>query len=129
MNNTYKVYVLLDAEYHITAINSDAFLTDQTSWTYIDEGSGDRYHHAQNNYLDKPIADVQGRFNYRLLEGVPTEIPEEGKPAVPVLATPDDQIANLQVANKLLSAQIKAVSESNAFLEECMVEMAGIVYA
>ena len=43
----YKVYVQVDAQSRITAINSDAFLPDATDWTQIDEGDGDKY---QRNY-------------------------------------------------------------------------------
>ena len=43
--------------------------------------------------------------------------------------TPIDPIAELQNENRTLKAQVKALSESNAMLEECIVEMAEIVYA
>lgn len=65
----YMVYVLLDTENRITAINSDAFLPDTTGWTKIDEGYGDRYHHAQGNYLDGPLYDERGICRYKLADG------------------------------------------------------------
>ena len=44
--------------------------------------------------------------------------------------TPQEkQIADLQAENRTLSAKISATTQSSAFLEECLVEMAGIVYA
>lgn len=47
-----------------------------------------------------------------------------------LIKTPEQQEReNLINENKLLKAQLKAVTESNAFLEDCIVEMAMIVYA
>ena len=34
----------------------------------IDEGSGDKYAHAQSNYLEKRIYDDQGRYNYKYID-------------------------------------------------------------
>lgn len=69
----YKVYVKTDEQGCIVAINSSVFLADTASWTMIDEGAGDRYHHAQGNYLDKPLLDAAGRWNYQLVDGAPVE--------------------------------------------------------
>lgn len=67
--NTYKVYVKTAENGVITAINSSAFLTDTSGWTEIDEGSGDKYHHAQNNYLPDGLIDENGIYNYKLIDG------------------------------------------------------------
>ena len=45
-------------------VNSSAFLSDTTDWIQIDEGTGDRYHHAQNNYFPKPKYDDRGIPRY-----------------------------------------------------------------
>ena len=51
---TYKVYRrIVDGK---TEYNSSAFLTDLTGWKLIDEGIGDKYHHAQNYYEPKQPA-------------------------------------------------------------------------
>lgn len=65
----YGVYVKTDDTGRITAINSDAFVTDLTGWTKIDEGYGDRHHHAQGNYLDGPLYDERGICRYKLANG------------------------------------------------------------
>ncbi len=70
---SYKVYIKTDENGNITAVNSSAFLADTEGWTEIDEGGGDKYHHAQNNYFDKPLADERGLYNYKLADGVVTE--------------------------------------------------------
>lgn len=82
-NETYKVYVKTNADGIITAINSSAFLPDviiaADKWMEIDEGTGDRYHHAQNHYLDNPLIDDNGIFNYLLIGGKPVLRSDEHK--------------------------------------------------
>ena len=75
-----KVYVRLNEDDNIVEINSDVFITDKADWVEIDSGFGDKYHHAQGNYLDKPIMDEYGRYNYKLVNGEVVEIDEEDKP-------------------------------------------------
>ena len=70
---TYSVYVKTDEQNNITAVNSSAFLTDATGWTKIDEGAGDKYHHAQGNYFNKPVMTMEGIYRYRLDDGEPVE--------------------------------------------------------
>lgn len=65
----YKVYVKTDETGRITAINSDAFLPDVDGWEQIDDGDGDRFHHAQGNYLPKPLMTEQGVYRYKLVDG------------------------------------------------------------
>ncbi len=69
----YKVYVKTDETGRITSVNSDAFLTDTTGWTQIDEGEGDKFMHAQGNYLPKPLTTEQGIYQYKLADGKVTE--------------------------------------------------------
>lgn len=77
--NTYKVYVKTNADGIITSVNSSAFLFDTTNWTEIDEGTSDRYHHAQGNYLECGLTDEQGIYNYMLIDGKAVERSEEHK--------------------------------------------------
>lgn len=39
------------------------------------------------------------------------------------------RLTNLEADNNLLKQQVKAASDQNEFLENCIAEMAGIVYA
>ena len=51
----------------------------------------------------------------------------EDPPAPP--PTIDERVTILESENDLLKQQIKAASDQNDFLEDCIAEMAGIVYA
>lgn len=78
MTELYHVFVRVDGSGRILEINSDAFLTDTSEWTQIDEGVGDRYHHAQGNYLPKSLYDDRGIPRYKLQDGKAVErTPEE----------------------------------------------------
>ena len=65
----YKVLVRVDDAGRVVAINSDAFITNTDGWTEIDSGFGDKYHHAQGNYLESPLIDDRGLFLYKLENG------------------------------------------------------------
>lgn len=43
--------------------------------------------------------------------------------------TIDERVTTLESDNTLLKQQLKAASDQNDFLEDCIAEMAGIVYA
>lgn len=129
----YIVYVRTDDAERITAINSSAFLTDTTGWVQIDSGYGDKYHHAQGNYFDKPLYDERGICRYKLVNGRPVERTHEEMDAdyVPpeVKPTDEERILQLESEKKLLTAQVQALSDRNDFMEDCIAEMATIVYA
>ena len=65
----YFVYVKIDEKGRVIAINSSEFLEDTTGWTLVDEGVGDRYHHAQGNYLSMPIMTEDGVYRYKMVDG------------------------------------------------------------
>lgn len=129
----YIVYVRSDDAARITAINSSVFLADVTGWKEIDSGYGDKYHHAQGNYFDKPMYDDRGIFRYKLVNGRPVERTQEEMDAdyVPPEVKPTDaeRILQLESEKKLLTAQVQALSDRNDFMEDCIAEMATIVYA
>lgn len=65
----YKVYIKTNENGVVTAVNSSAFLTDLTGWTEIDEGTGDKYHHAQGNYLPLGLMTDDGIYQYKYTDG------------------------------------------------------------
>ena len=68
-NKPYSVYVKTDETGRVIGINSDAFLSSLDGWQKIAEGHGDKFHHAQGNYLDMPLTDENGVFRYELKNG------------------------------------------------------------
>ena len=102
----YKVLVCVDDAGRVVAINSSAFITDMSDWTEIDSGWGDKFHHAQGNYLSGPLMDERGVYRYKLVDGKPIErtaeemdadyIPPEQRPTteqrVDALETTTDDI-------------------------------------
>lgn len=61
-------------------------------------------------------------------EGTGTFYPE-GEVAPSQQPTEGERITTLEAENKALTAKLAAAIESNSMLEECLVEMAGVVYA
>ena len=122
-----KVLVQTDDAGRVTAINSDAFVSGD-GWTAIDEGEGDRYRHAQNNYLLKPLTDERGVYRYKLVDGLVAQRTQAEMDAE-FDALPAPEPTAEEKERTLLKAQIQALSDRNDFLEDCVAEMAGIVYA
>lgn len=77
MEQPYKVLVRVDNAGRVTAINSSAFVQDTDGWVEIDSGWGDRYHHAQGNYLPLPLMDERCVYRYKLVDGNPIERTQE----------------------------------------------------
>lgn len=109
MENEYKVYVSLSNGY-ITSINSDIFLSEEemSTMTEIDQGKGDKYAHAQSQYLEKGLVDEQGRYNYKFLEGKVVEVAEADKPTIeePKAVPTEQEKINAQLMLQI--AQLKA---------------------
>ena len=114
MENEYKVYVSLQDGY-ITSINSEIFLSQEEiqTMTEIDNGQGDKYAHAQSQYLEKELVDERGRYNYKYVEGKVIEIAEAEKPTIEepkALPTEQDKInAQLMLQIAQLKAQMNGV--------------------
>lgn len=114
MNNEYKVYVSLQDGY-ITSINSDIFLSEEEiqTMTEIDKGQGDKYAHAQSQYLEKELVDEHGRYNYKYVEGKVIEVAEADKPTIEepkAVPTEQDKInAQLMLQIAQLKAQLNGV--------------------
>lgn len=79
-----RVFVAIDTNDYITSINSEIFLSQEEmdAMVEIDKGQGDKYAHAQSQYLEKGLVDEHGRYNYRFVEGKVVEIAEADKPTI-----------------------------------------------
>lgn len=111
----YEVYIKTDTGNRIININCSAHMHDTIGWTKIDEGFGDKYHHAQGNYLPGPLMDERGIYRYKLENGQPVERTQEEMDAdyTPPVAVPDGSMASL-------AAEVAALRESNAQLQEAL---------
>lgn len=109
MNNEYKVYVSLQDGY-ITSINSEIFLSQEEiqTMTEIDKGQGDKYAHAQSQYLEKELVDEKGRYNYKFVENKVVEVAEKDKPTIeePKAVPTEQEKINAQLMLQI--AQLKA---------------------
>ena len=75
-----KVYVLLDEKSRVLRCEGGYTMSnidDVSQWTYIDEGTGDRYNLCQSNYFPKPIITDGGAYRYKLVDGKPVECTAE----------------------------------------------------
>ena len=120
----YTVYAKTDENGIITAINSGAFLTATAGWTKIDEGEGDKYHHAQNNYLSAGLTDENGIFNYKLTDGKPVlRTAEEKAPELERIATVQE-IAELKAKLTATDYIAAKIAEGAATREEYAEKLA-----
>lgn len=120
----YMVYVKTDENGIITAINSSAFLSDTTNWAEIDEGDGDRFHHAQNHYLPVGLTDENGIYNYKLVDGTPVLRTEEDK--APEVAKVNAHVEISSLKKKLADTDYIAakIAEGAATKEEYADQLA-----
>ena len=121
----YTVYIQIDDASRIIAINSSAFLPDTSSWTAIDKGAGDRYHHAQGNYFPKPLYEERGIPVYKYVDGEVVERTQEEIDAdyhEPVPQPSETDIALVELA-ALESENAARLDEQDAAL----VELAALI--
>ena len=76
----FEVWVRLDQDNNIIEINSNVFIKDFNGWTKIDDHvMGDKGAHAQGHYLDKPLINDNGEYNYKYINNKVEEIINEKK--------------------------------------------------
>ena len=71
-----RVYILTDDDNNVIRIEGEYTLPDDlTGWILIDEGEpSDRYNLAQTHYLDKPLINDEGAYNYKYINGEIVEV-------------------------------------------------------
>ena len=121
---SYSVYVKTNGDGVITEVDSSAFIFDTAGWVYIDEGIGDKYHHAQGNYLSVGLTDENGIFNYKLVDGKPElRTAEEKMPELEHIATAQE-IAELKAKLAATDYIAAKIAEGAATREEYAEELA-----
>ena len=128
-----KVYIKTDNQNRIIrcegGYTTPANLTD---WMCIDEGTGDRYNLCQSHYFDGGLYTMDGIPRY-IWDGSAAvlrteEELEAGRAALPTPVVPPTA-AELAEENKLLKQRVSALTEQQSFYEDCIAEMAAVVYA
>ena len=115
MGNLYVVYVKTNTHSYITDVNSSAFVDNVTDWTEIDSGYGDKYHHAQGNYFDKPLMTMGGAYRYKLVDGKAAECTAEEIEA--------QELANVQPAKPTQFDVIEAQVAYTAMMTDTLLEV------
>lgn len=110
-----RVYIQINDSGEIIAINSDAFLPDLDGWLEIDEGIGDRYTHAQNNYLDDSLMTDEGIYRYRYIDSEVVEKTAEELRAE-IDALPTLPMGDGEVMRILLNATSEKLPDDKAML-------------
>lgn len=65
-NKPIGVYVKINSEGYVTDINSEIFLDKPEGWVKIDEGYGDKYAHAQNQYFTISLLNEKNEYQIKL---------------------------------------------------------------
>lgn len=132
MKEEYIVCVKTDETGYIIAVNSSAFLQDLSDWTEIDRGTGDKYHHAQGNYLAGPLMTMGGAYRYKLVNGKPVECTEseiqEQEEANKPLQTPslDDRVAGLEETATTQEESIRDLQLASVETYELLITIMGV---
>ena len=131
MKEIIKVYIKTNENNIITAINSSIFLNSIEGYTQIDEGSGDKYAHAQGNYLDKSLVDESGRYNYKFENGQILELTEEEKNSLfkkpePTPSKQEEINSALLEENANIRLQLMNQQKINAEIMKKIAELGGI---
>lgn len=66
-----RVYILVDENNNLIRIEGEYSLpNDLNGWILVEEGTPcDRLNLAQTHYLDKPLIDDDGNYNYQYING------------------------------------------------------------
>lgn len=106
-----KVYVLLDGDKIIRCEGGYTMsnIQDIDAWTYIDEGSGDRYNLCQIHYFDGGLYTDDGITRYKLEDGHAVARTDEEIEA--------DRAALPKPGLSDLTARVEALEEITAAIE------------
>ena len=110
--DNYTVYIRVDDSGRVVNINSSAFLSNVEGWVEIDRGTGDRYQHAQGNYLHRPLMDRRGICRYKLLGGALVE------------RTKDEMDADVKPAKKIeIEKRIETLEKTVKVISDLLAKL------
>ncbi|CAI3224089.1 Conserved hypothetical protein [Clostridium neonatale] len=125
----YKVYIKTDKNNCVTSVESDLTLKNTTGYVQIDEGTGDKYAHAQGNYFpkDKPLRDLQGRCNYKYADNEVVELTNEEKESLfptQVQQPTEQQILNAKLLQDNANMQLE-LEQQKQLNVQILLQLAG----
>lgn len=121
----YKVYVKTDETGRVMSVNSDAFMSNMDGWTQIDEGDGDKYHHAQGNYFPQPIMTDKGVYRYKLVGGEAVER-AAAEIAADIAAIPPPPPDPLMATQKAATVMFRALAKADVIKPADALDNAGM---
>lgn len=121
-----RVYALVDAQNRITRIEGEYTLPDNLDgWTLVEEGKPcDRLNLAQSHYLPSPLRTDDGICRWKW-DGKICVLRSDAEIEKDRKAIPPAPISDIEMLKK----QVEAQNAMLDFYEECIAEMAEIVYA
>ena len=128
------VYIKTDEQNRIVRCEGEYSLPSNLSgWILIDEGAPcDKRNLAQSMYFDGGLYTVDGIPRYKWDGTQAVERTEEELEAdraaqpEPVIPPTNEELA---AENKRLKQQVSALTDQQSFYEDCIAEMATVVYA
>ena len=123
----YKIYIKTDKNNCIIGVESDLTLEDTSGYIQIDEGIGDKYSHAQGNYLDKGLMDSNGKYNYKYVNNEVVELTDEEKESlfpIPVQQPTEQQILNAKLLQDNANMQLE-LEEQKKLNAQILLQIAG----
>ena len=134
LENKIKDYIKIDENNCVTDINSSIFISSIEGYICIDEGSGDKYSHAQGCYLKNGLIDSNGRYNYKYIDNQLIELTCDEKDVLfplpfQTIQTTDQQVLNAQMLkdNANIQIELNEVKKDNASLLLQLAELGGIL--
>jgi len=123
----YKIYIKTDKNNCITGVESDLTLEDTSGYIQIDEGIGDKYSHAQGNYLDKGLMDSNGKYNYKYVNNEVVELTDEEKESLfptQVQQPTEQQILNAKLLQDNANMQLE-LEQQKQLNAQILLQLAG----
>lgn len=123
----YKIYTKTDKNNCIIGVESDLTLEDTSGYIQIDEGIGDKYSHAQGNYLDKGLMDSNGKYNYKYVNNEVVELTDEEKESlfpIPVQQPTEQQILNAKLLQDNANMQLE-LEQQKQLNAQILLQIAG----
>lgn len=123
----YKIYIKTDKNNCIIGVESDLTLEDTSGYIQIDEGIGDKYSHAQGNYLDKGLMDSNGKYNYKYVNNEVVELTDEEKESLfptQVQQPTEQQILNAKLLQDNANMQLE-LEQQKQLNAQILLQIAG----